>query len=223
MPHYFSGLVVPAGALAALVAATLVVAGQGTTHTFDDQPAGTLPAGWKSAKTGEGEGSIWKIVSYDEAGRQGRALAQMSSEGPSGLFNLCVLDGAKYRDVDLSVRVKAISGKNDRGGGLIWRYRDASNYYVTRWNPLEDNFRVYHVVNGKRTQLASADLKAADGAWHTVRAVHNGDHIQCYLDSNLLLDVRDATIAEAGTVGIWSKSDAVSWFDDFQIRAPGGE
>jgi len=196
----------------------LASASKTNVETFDDQPEGQLPRGWTAAKTGEGEGSVWKIVVYDADGQRGRALAQTSSDGPNALFNLCVLAGSKYADLDLSVRVKAVSGHNDRGGGLVWRYRDANNYYVTRWNPLEDNFRVYHVINGKRTQLANADVKLPAQQWHTVRAVQRGDHIQCYLDDKLLLDVHDQTIKDAGAVGLWSKSDAVTWFDDFTIK-----
>lgn len=188
-------------------------------QTFETEPDGKLPAGWVSAKTGAGEGSVWQIVAYEANGKKGRALAQTSSAGPNALFNLCVYEGAKYGDVDLSVRVKAVSGQNDRGGGLVWRYLDANNYYVARWNPLEDNFRVYHVVNGKRTQLATADIKLAHDAWHVVHAVERGNHIQCYLDDKLLLDVRDETIKGAGAVGLWSKSDAVTWFDDFSIAS----
>src|SRR3954466_12529671 len=102
---------------------------------FEKDTEGKLPAGWSAAKTGEGPGSVWKVV----ATGAGRALGQTSSEGPNTLFNLCVVEGAKHADVDLSVRVKAISGEKDRGGGLVWRYRDKNNYYVCRWNPLENN------------------------------------------------------------------------------------
>jgi hypothetical protein len=186
---------------------------------FETDAEGKLPAGWSAAKTGEGPGSIWKIV----ATGAGRALAQTSSEGPNGLFNLCVVEGTKYADVDLSVRVKAVSGEKDRGGGLVWRYRDSNNYYVCRWNPLENNFRVYHVLDGKRTQLADANVSAAPEEWHTVRAVQQGKHIQCYLDGKLYLDVADGTLQDAGAVGVWSKSDAVSWFDDFQVQPLGKE
>ena len=201
----------------------LAAADTSTTQTFEDATVGSLPSGWSAAKTGEGEGSVWKVVAFDAGGERGKALAQVSSAGPSALFNLCVLAGAKYGDVDLSVRVKAVSGDKDRGGGLVWHYRDANNYYVTRWNPLEDNLRVYHVVDGKRTQLATADVTAPHDAWHTVRAVQRGDHIQCYLDDKLLLDVRDQTIPAPGAVGLWSKADAVSWFDDFSVKSPGQE
>ena len=121
------------------------------------------------------------------------------------------------------MRVKAVSGENDRGGGLVWRYRDNNNYYVCRWNPLENNFRVYHVLNGKRTQLATADVSAAPDDWHTVRAVQQGNHIQCYLDGKLLLDVADGTLQDAGAIGLWCKADAVSWFDDVSVQSPGKE
>lgn len=203
-------------AVATTITGCLVMAvAASTTWDFEKDAEGKLPAGWSAAKTGEGPGSVWKVLAYNA----GRALAQTSSEGPNALFNLCVVEGGKYADVDLSVRVKAISGEKDRGGGLAWRYRDNNNYYVCRWNPLENNFRVYHVVNGKRTQLADAEVSAAPDDWHTVRAVQQGNHIQCYLDGKVLLDVADGTLKDAGAVGVWCKSDAVSWFDDFQVQS----
>ena len=120
--------------------AAVATAAETTVYSFDEEPEGTLPAGWTAAKTREGPGSVWKIVVYDSGGQMGPALAQTSSEGPSSLFNICVLKEVKCVDVDvdvdLSVRVKAINGVHDRGGGLVWRYRDANNYYVTagiRW------------------------------------------------------------------------------------------
>jgi hypothetical protein len=201
---------------AAFVAAGVICAVE---FTFDDAPVGQLPPGWTEAKTGEGEGSVWKVVSDMAGGQANRALAQTSSAGPNAMFNLCVRPDAKYGDLELRVRVKAVSGRNDQGGGLVWRYQDAKNYYVTRWNPLENNFRLYHVVGGKRTQLATADVAASPDAWHTVRAVCRGDHLQCFLDDKLLLDVHDGTIASPGAVGLWTKADAVTWFDEFSANA----
>jgi len=204
----------------AILWAVAALAAADSTWTFEAETPGSLPAAWSAAKTGEGPGSVWKVVAAQRDGKQNQALAQTSPEGASSLFNLCVVKDVKQADVDLSVELKAISGNNDRGGGLVWRYRDAGNYYVTRVNPLEDNFRVYHVVNGKRTQLATADAKLSPDQWHTVRAVQRGDHIQCYLDGKLLLDVQDATIKEAGAIGLWSKSDAVTWFDNVALKTP---
>ena len=213
MPRFLCQAVLLTATLSAVAAA-----GDTTVYSFNEEPEGTLPPAWTAAKTGEGPGSVWKIVGYDAGGQMGRALAQTSSEGPNPLFNVCVLKDAKGADVDLSVRVKAVNGVHDRGGGLVWRYRDANNYYVTRWNPLEGNFRLYHVVTGKRTQLATADIKLPPDAWHVVRAVQRGNHIQCYLDGNLLLDLMDETLKEAGAIGLWSKADAVTWFDDLSVN-----
>jgi hypothetical protein len=201
----------------AVILASVFAAAEATVYTFDNEAEGALPSGWAAAKTGEGAGSVWKIVADDAGGAMGRALAQTSAEGPNALFNVCVLKDAKSTDVDLSVKVKAIGGVRDRGGGLVWRYRDENNYYVTRWNPLEDNFRLYHVVNGKRTQLANAEIKLPPEQWHTVRAVQRGNHIQCSLDGTLLLDVMDDTIKDAGAIGLWSKADAVTWFDNLSV------
>jgi hypothetical protein len=187
---------------------------------FEDAKEGQLPDGWTAAKTGEGPGSEWKVVAFDDSSKKGQALAQVSSEGPRPLYNLCVLAKEKRADVDLSVSVRAVKGEIDQGGGLVWRYRDANNYYITRWNPLETNFRVYHVVAGKRTQLATADVTLPADEWHTVRAVQSGNHIQCYLDGKLLLDVKDETLKDAGAVGLWSKADAVTWFDNLTIATP---
>ncbi len=188
--------------------------------SFEDAQVGKLPTGWTSAKTGEGPGSVWKIIEYKREGKANHALAQTSSEGPDPLFNLCVVKGRELADVDLAVDVHAVSGKFDQGGGLVWRYRNRNNYYIARWNPLEDNFRVYKVEQGVRTQLATADVKAPVDRWHQVRAVQTGNHIRCYFDGKKLLDARDDTFGGAGLIGLWSKADAASWFDNLTLAAP---
>ncbi|NJM55413.1 MAG: DUF1080 domain-containing protein [Verrucomicrobiae bacterium] len=102
---------------------------------------------------------------------------------------------------------------------MVWRYQDENNYYVARLNPLEENFRLYKVVNGVRKQLATADSDAADGQWHTMRVVHRGDSIQCHLNGKLLLEAKDADITKPGKVGFWTKADAVTAFDAFRADA----
>jgi hypothetical protein len=185
--------------------------------SFANVKVGQLPPGWVAAKTGEGPGSAWKVVE-DRTASSGKALAQTSSEGPNSLFNLCIAEDTSFIDVDFAVALKAVAGKKDLGGGPVWRCQDDNNYYVARVNPLENNFRVYKVVHGKRTELASADVKAPAGAWHRLRVVHQGDHIQCFLNAKLMLDVHDATFAAAGKIGLWTKADAVTRFDDVQAR-----
>jgi hypothetical protein len=204
----------------ALVCATALADDKPVRWTFEDAGADKLPAGWAADKTGKGEGSVWKIVKDETAPAGPQVLAQTSSDGPNPLFNLCVCDEASLTDVELSVSYKAVTGKKDQGGGLMWRYKDAGNYYIARENPLEGNLRVYRVVGGKRAQLATADVTPAAGKWHMLRIVHRGDHIQCYLDDKLHLDVKDTTFKDAGKVGLWTKADAVTYFDDLKIAKP---
>ncbi len=174
-PYYFLTAVV-----CALFAAATTVADE--KWIFEDAKIGGLPEGWSSAKTGKAEGSVWKVQEDQSAPAGANVLTQTSSEGPNPLFNLCVADKTRYKDVDLTVSFKALTGKIDQGGGPVWRYKDANNYYIARMNPLEDNFRVYKVVDGRRRQLDTSNVKASAGKWHTIRIVHKGNQIQCYLN-----------------------------------------
>ena len=207
-------------ALLALLLGALLADDRPVRWTFEDAKVDKLPDGWTADKTGKGEGSVWKVLEDASAPAGSHVLAQTSSEGPNPLFNLCVCDETSLADVDLTVSYKAATGKKDQGGGLLWRYKDAGNYYIARENPLEGNFRVYRVVGGKRAQLSTADVKAAAGEWHTLRVVQRGDHIQCYLNDKLHLDVKDDTFKDAGKVGLWTKADAVTHFDDLKIGKP---
>ena len=117
------------------------------------------------------------------------------------------------------MRVKAIKGKEDQGGGPIWRCKDQNNYYICRFNPLEGNYRVYVVKNGKRRQLDSIKVDTRPGKWYAVRAVMIGERITCYLDDRKMLEVTDATFAEGGMVGLWTKADAVTSFDDLYVKS----
>jgi hypothetical protein len=185
--------------------------------SFESAKIGELPKGWTAAKTGDGAGSVWKVVE-DKDAPGGKALAQTSGEGSGSFFNLCVADDTNYKDVDISVSFKAMAGKEDQGGGVVWRYKDANNYYIARMNPLEDNFRVYKVVGGKRSApLMNAKVQAMPAKYNTIRVVHQGDHIQCYFNGKLHLDVKDDTYKDPGKVGVWSKADAQTRFADFTI------
>jgi undecaprenyl-diphosphatase len=184
---------------------------------LDGVTAGKLPQGWIAAKTGEGPGSEWQVVE-DSTAPGGKALAQTSADGPNALFNLCVAEKTNYLDVDLRVAFKAVAGKIDQGGGLVWRYKDAKNYYISRMNPLENNFRLYKVVDGKRTQLDSVDVNALAGKWHTLRVVQEGNRIQCYLNDKLELESKDETFKEPGKIGFWTKADAQTHFAGLRVK-----
>jgi hypothetical protein len=185
---------------------------------FSKDDIGKVPVGWKAEKTGKGEGSVWKVVEDGTAPSQsGVALAQ-TAQSPGGVFNICVAEDNKYKDVTLSVSFKAIAGDSDQGGGFVWRYQDNNNYYICRMNPLEDNYRVYHVVNGKRIQIGTKEgVKIPKGEWHKLKVEVKGNKMEGYLDGEKLWEVTDDTFKKAGKVGLWTKADAQSHFDQFTV------
>jgi hypothetical protein len=211
--------VLPA-ALFALLFPVLLVAEEGKARllTFGKDGPGKVPEGWTAGHTGKGGAGSWKVVADDTApSKAGHALAQ-TGESPGPVFNLCVADDTNVKDVEVSVRFKANKGKRDQGGGIVWRYQDANNYYVARMNPLEDNYRVYRVVAGKRIQLETKEgLKVPAGEWHALKIKQAGDKIECYLDGKLQLEAKDGTFQKAGKVGLWTKADAQSSFDEFKV------
>ena len=205
--------------LVALVGAVLAAADdKAKTFNFGKGDVGKVPAGWKAAQTGKGM-SVWKVVEDKTApSKSGFALAQ-TAESPSAVFNLCVAEETSFKDVEVSVAFKANAGKRDQGGGVVWRYQDANNYYIARMNPLEDNFRVYKVVAGRRSpEFQNAEVKVPAGEWHTLKVRMAGGHIECFLDDKKHLDVKDDTFTRPGKVGLWTKADAQSSFDNFQVR-----
>jgi hypothetical protein len=180
-----------------------------TVFNFDADKAGEAAKGWEAAV------GTWKVAADDTAPSGPNVLAQTAA-GPGPQFNVALATAADFKNLDLSVRLKAVSGEKDQGGGPVWRAKDARNYYVCRWNPLEDNFRLYKVIDGKRTQLATADLKAPAG-WRTLRVVMKGDAIECHLDGKKLLEAKDDALKDAGKVGLWTKADAATNFDDLTV------
>jgi len=208
-----------AAALALIGAPMLLAQEKPRVVQFAKADAGKLPKGWKAAQTGLGEGSVWKVVPDATApSKSGHVLAQLA-QGPDALFNLCVAEDTRYQDLELSVAVKSIQGKEDQGGGVVWRYRDADNYYICRMNPLEENFRVYKIVAGKRMSLATTknDIKEAAGVWHTLKIAMTGNQIECYLNGKKHLEAKDDTFKDAGKVGLWTKADAQTHFDNFTV------
>ncbi|WP_254509527.1 prenyltransferase/squalene oxidase repeat-containing protein [Anatilimnocola floriformis] len=180
---------------------------------FEDVPLGELPKHWTCANSLPALSARWEV--FEREGVTG--LVQSSSSGAYKQFHVCLSD---YRciNVDVRVRLKSISGELDQGGGVVWRYADPKNYYIARWNPLEDNFRVYKVVDGVRSQLDSAKVPHRVD-WQTLRIVTYGRNIRGYLDDKLLLEAEDDQFAQAGLIGLWTKSDAVTQFDDLQVVA----
>ncbi len=159
----------------------------------------------------------WAVEEVAGAPSGKRVLVQRATKNA---FNVIVAPGGPYTDVDVSMRFRPISGREDASGGIVFRF-SGGRYYVTRANALEDNFRLYYYDRGRR-QLATARVQPpALGQWHTLRVVAVGDHIQAYLNGQLLLDHRDSRY-RSGQVGLWTKADSVTAFDDLTIRGVTG-
>jgi len=184
---------------------------------FEDMQPGILPNTWHTAMTGKGNSGKWEIVTDKNESGSSKALAQTSMENFGYHFDVAVAKGSNFKDLNLSLDFKAIKGEEDQGGGPVWRYKDANNYYIARANPLENNFRLYKVVDGNRKQLKSYNLPVISGQWHSIKIEHIGTQIKCYYDGQLYLEADDNTFMEAGKVGVWTKADSYCLFDNLVV------
>ncbi|HKQ49851.1 MAG TPA: family 16 glycoside hydrolase [Phycisphaerae bacterium] len=187
---------------------------------FDKDEVGKRAADWRVRETnGTGKTGTWTVATDDSAPSSPNVL-KLETQADDRTYNLLIAEKISFKDLDLRVRIKANSGKKDQGGGLIWRCKDENNYYICRINPLEGNFRVYKVEKGKRTQLESVKLETKTGQWYEVRAVMVGDTIECYVDGKKYLEAIDDTFNGTGKIGLWTKADASSSFDDVVVHEP---
>ena len=145
-----------------------------------------------------------------------QVVVQTDADKTDTRFPVLIADSGEYSDLDVSMKAKSLSGKVDQGMGLVFRFRDPKSYYIVRANALEDNFRLYRMVNGKRLQFAGANVKVAAKQWHTIRVVAKGGHITCWFDGKQLIDAHDKTYA-TGRIGLWTKADSVIAFDDLTV------
>ena len=159
----------------------------------------------KWVKVGE-----WKVSKFKDHG-----ILELTKKS-NQYFNLCFTKDLNFLNGTISVKFRANAGRIDQGGGLMWRVQDNDNYYVARFNPLEDNFRFYIVHDGIRSELASADVKLSSG-WHTMKIEQKGDTFKGYIDGKQYLEHKDAHLKQAGGVGVWTKADAQTSFDDLKI------
>ena len=177
------------------------------------------PPGFTFARTGSGRQGNW-IITTDEVAPQGRrVLAQIDNDSTSNRFPLAVANELVIRDFHLSVRCKPVSGRVDQACGVVFRLRDENNYYLARANALEDNVRFYHVSAGKRLQLASWSGRVTSGVWHVLRVTAAGDRFEVFWDNNQVIETRDGTFPEAGKIGLWTKADSVTYFDELSISS----
>ena len=199
--------------------APLQAGGHTLTFTFDNDNVGGMPKSFHGARTGQGTEGTWVVMADPTAPSKPNVVAQTSTDTTDYRFPLLIADEGSFKDLEISVKFKAVSGKVDRAGGLVFRLKDANNYYIVRANALEDNYRLYHVVNGSRRQFAGANLKVTSGEWHELRVECVGNRIICYYDGAKKIEATDETIKDAGKVGLWTKADSVTYFDDLRVTA----
>jgi len=195
------------------------------TVTFDTDTVGKVPAGFTTALTGSGKPGVWVVMKDESAPSMPNVLAQTDQNTTSYRFPVCVYDALSAKDVEVSVKFKSIKGKEDQAAGIVWRYMDKDNYYIVRANANEGNVVLYKVEKGRRTDLPlvgkgkTYDVKdrVPSGAWGTLRIVARGNHFAVYHNDKKLFDVKDGTFTEAGKVGLWTKADSYTLFDDLTI------
>lgn len=209
---------------------TLVIGGaamglaETRTVDFSQDAVGKPPAGFTFGHTAKvGAPGRWVV----QAEGANKVLAQADPDSTRARFPVAVLTDVTAADVDLSVRFKPVSGKVDRAAGLVWRFRDEDNYYIVRANALEDNVVLYKVDNGRRTDLPvkgegrtyGKPAEVPSGAWSTLRIVARGPRFEVYFNGTKLYEVEDLTFSAPGKVGVWTKADSVTLFDDLSIAA----
>ena len=205
--------------------APLQSAGKSFVYNFDSDSAGQIPAKFHRSHTGQGAMGEWTVAADTTAPSQPNVVAQTSADNTSYRFPLLIADEGSFKDLDLSVKFKAISGSEDQAAGLMFRLRDANNYYIVRANALENNVVLYKVENGKRIDLPlkgegrtyGKKTPVPGGRWSALRVVAKGNLFEVYFNDAKLYEVEDETFKDAGKVGLWTKADSVTYFDDLKI------
>jgi 3-keto-disaccharide hydrolase len=197
----------------------LPIATASSLWTFDGLTAGQPPTGFSFARTGSGRPGHWVVRAVSGAPSGPNVLAQEDSDRTDYRFPVAVANSPAFGDVSVSVRCKPIGGRVDRACGIVWRYQDENNYYLTRANALEDNVCWYYVQNGRRVEMKRVSVKVAAGVWHSLRADMRGDHIEVYFNDKKLIDVHDTRFTTPGKVGVWTKADSYTQFDDLTATA----
>ena len=185
---------------------------------FDVDAPDTLPTEFVIGTLFDGRpAGNWKVLRTDQAKSPPHVLGQVEGKGAEHAYKVVLVTGTDGSDADLEVSFLPVDGKGDMGGGLIWRASDDRNYYLTRANPLEQNIRIYRVVKGVRHLLQDFDQIIPVKRWHTLRVVTRGFQIRVMYDERQVFDLCDRTFTR-GRVGLWTKSDAVTYFDDLKVR-----
>jgi len=195
-----------------LIAGLITIPSFADTVNFDDFNTGEPPHGWTATKTGQGNAK-WEVVPDDSAPSKPNVLKQSGE----ATFPICIKDDTSIKNGFVEVKFKPISGKVDQAGGLIWRCQDADNYFIARANALEDNVTIYHTIKGKRVSFKNSETKVAPGIWHTLRVDFAGNRFTVSFDGRKVIEATDDSFSNAGKIGVWTKADRVTIFDDFSF------
>ena len=180
------------------------------TVNFDDLRTGAPPPGWTATATGSGSPK-WTVEKDDSAPSQPNVLKQSGE----ATYPVCLKDDTSLQNGFVEVKFKPVSGKTYQAGGVVWRAKDANNYYIARANALEDNVTIYHTINGRRMEKKRTSMKVAASQWHSLRAEFQGNRFTVIYDGKKAIEWTDDTFRDAGKVGVWTKADSVTLFDDF--------
>ena len=194
----------------AILVSALLAAGAGETVNFDNGDVGKPPVGWTATQTGTGH-AMWAVVADETAPSKPNVLKQSGQ----ATYPVCLKDDTSLKDGFVEVTFKALSGREDQAGGVVWRAKDANNYYVARANALENNVTIYDTINGRRTERKRVSMKVATNQWHTLRVDFQANHFVVMLNGQKALEWDDEKFTDAGKVGVWTKADSVTLFDDF--------
>jgi hypothetical protein len=199
-----------------MVALTILSASAAVAETenFDQDKPGTVPAGWSCGVTGTGS-PRWVVDSEPSAPSAPNVLRQSGS----GTFPWCVKRNASLADGFVEVKFRAEKGRQDQAGGVVWRWKDGDNYYVARANALENNVSLYYTESGRRKTIKYVDAPVPRNTWHTLRVEFAGTRIKVLLNGKAYIEAQDDHMAGAGAVGVWTKADSVTAFDDFAFGA----
>jgi hypothetical protein len=194
---------------------------------FDSDSAGTVPKGFSEALTGDGVPAKWQVVAASGAPSGNHFVAQISEDSTRARYPLLVLDDFSVKDVDVSVKFKPVSGRVDQAAGIVWRLKDKDNYFIVRANALENNVVAYKTVAGVRSSIGikgdpesyGEKVKVPSGRWSTLRIRMVGNLAEVFLNDEKVLEVENDTFTEAGKVGLWTKADSVTHFDDLTVTS----
>ena len=186
-----------------------------STWNFEQDATDKLADGFEIASTKNSGNGNWTVIKDNG----NNVFAQTDSKGGKYRFAMAVIDKSSVKNFNLSVKAKPITGEVDQTAGIVWRYIDPQNYYLLRSNALENNVRIYRIVNGNRVKLASKDeIRIKTNEWHTLKVEHINTHIKIYLNDFKLFDIEDRTFKNAGKIGLWIKADSITYFDDLVLE-----